>query len=130
MHRSENPIYVFPEMKLRGLVFNSFIHVSGCSQIGRPVLGIYYCSPTFRYMNVEIGRQSIIILFWKQRRRTVSFLGLHKSEPVGFSPALHLQCGEEGGGVGLNGMRRRVGKKKGGRPQVGSYPLSPLFCTG
>jgi hypothetical protein len=25
--------------------------------------------------------------------RTVSFLGIHKSEPyIGFSPALHLQC--------------------------------------
>jgi hypothetical protein len=46
--------------------------------------------------------------------RTVSFLGSHKSEPVGFSTALHLQCDEEGGRVGRNGTRRRVGKKKGG----------------
>jgi hypothetical protein len=51
---TENPIYVFPEMKLRGLVPSSFIHVSvsdfifpgsiclfGCSKIGRLILGIY-----------------------------------------------------------------------------------------
>jgi hypothetical protein len=28
MHCNENPIYVFPEMKLRDLVPNSYIHVS------------------------------------------------------------------------------------------------------
>jgi hypothetical protein len=28
MHCTENPIYVFPEMKLSGLVPNSYIHVS------------------------------------------------------------------------------------------------------
>jgi hypothetical protein len=27
IHSTENPIYVFPEMKLRGLVPNSYIHV-------------------------------------------------------------------------------------------------------
>ncbi len=46
-------------------------------------------------MSVEIGRQNITILFWKQRGCTASFLGIHKWEPViyiGFSPALHLQC--------------------------------------
>jgi|LakMenEpi03Aug12_release.lakeMendotaPanAssembly.Ray.scaffolds.fasta_scaffold198334_1 hypothetical protein len=32
-------------------------------------------------MNVEIGRQILIILFWKYRGRAVSFLGIHKSEP-------------------------------------------------
>jgi hypothetical protein len=45
-------------------------------------------------MNVEIGRQNIIIMFLKLRGRAVSFLGIHKSEPdiyIGFSPALHLQ---------------------------------------
>jgi hypothetical protein len=31
-------------------------------QIGRPVVGIY---KSLRYMNVEIGRQNIIILYWK-----------------------------------------------------------------
>jgi hypothetical protein len=52
----ENPIYVFPEIKLHGLVPNSYIHVSVsslqyifpgsvclfcclCSKIGRPILG-------------------------------------------------------------------------------------------
>ncbi len=28
LHCTENPIYVFPEMKLRGLVHNSYIHLS------------------------------------------------------------------------------------------------------
>jgi hypothetical protein len=56
LHCTENPIYVFPEMKLGGLVSNSYIHVSvsdlytvypgsvclsGCNKIGRPILGIY-----------------------------------------------------------------------------------------
>ncbi len=49
-----------------------------CRKIGRPILGIY--KSLKRYMNVEIGRQNIIILFWKYRGRTVSFLGIHKSE--------------------------------------------------
>jgi hypothetical protein len=45
-------------------------------------------------MSVEIGRQNIIILFWKKGGCTVSFLGIHEWEPDiynGFSPALHLQ---------------------------------------
>jgi hypothetical protein len=48
-------------------------------------------------MNVEIEGQNIIILFWT-KRRAVSFLGIHKLGPniyIGFSPALHLQCGVE-----------------------------------
>ncbi len=32
-------------------------------------------------MNVEIGKQNIITLFWKQGGWAVSFLGTHKSEP-------------------------------------------------
>jgi hypothetical protein len=46
-------------------------------------------------MNVEIGRQNIIILFCKLGGCAVSFLEINKSEPhiyIGFSPALHLQC--------------------------------------
>jgi hypothetical protein len=46
-------------------------------------------------MNVEMGRQNIIILFRKYRGRAVSCLGIIKSEPdiyIGFSPALHLEC--------------------------------------
>ncbi len=44
LHCTLNPIYVFPEMKLHGLVPKSYIHVSVSdfySQIGRPILGIY-----------------------------------------------------------------------------------------
>jgi hypothetical protein len=35
------------------------------AKIGRSILGIYK-SLTDMYMNVDIGRQNIIILFWKQ----------------------------------------------------------------
>jgi hypothetical protein len=52
-HCTENLIYVFPEMKLCGLVPGSYIHVS---------VSDFYIP---RYMNVEIGRQNILILFWK-----------------------------------------------------------------
>ncbi len=53
-HCKENPIYVFPEKKLRGLIPNLYIHLSvsdlyiplsvhlfSFSQIGRPTVGIY-----------------------------------------------------------------------------------------
>ncbi len=50
-------IYVLPEMKLRYLVPNFYIHVS--------VSDLYIPRIAHRYMNVEIGRQNIIVLFWK-----------------------------------------------------------------
>ncbi len=62
-------------MKLRDLVSNStfmylwtiyifpgWICLVGCSKIGRTILRIYV-KTTHRYMNVEIARQKIIILF-------------------------------------------------------------------
>jgi hypothetical protein len=67
---------VFPEMKLRGLNPNSYIHVSVSNlyipKIGLPIwlqhnrqryLGNLYIAHI--YMNVETGRQNIIILFGK-----------------------------------------------------------------
>ncbi len=56
-HRTEKLIYVFPEMKLRGLVPNPYIHVS--------VSNLYIPRIAQRYMNVEIERQNITILYWK-----------------------------------------------------------------
>ncbi len=54
VHCTKNPIYIFPETKLRGLVPNSYINVSvsvlyipriglpiWLQKIGRPILGIY-----------------------------------------------------------------------------------------
>jgi hypothetical protein len=56
IHCTENPIYAFSEMKLHGLIPNSYIQVSvsdlysiftgsvclfGCSKIVRSILGIY-----------------------------------------------------------------------------------------
>ncbi len=53
-HYKQDPIYVFPEMKLHSLVLNFHIHVSvsdlyipmigphiSCSRIDRPIVGIY-----------------------------------------------------------------------------------------
>jgi hypothetical protein len=107
VHCSTNQIYVFPEMKLRALVPKSFIHVSVSNfyipRIGLPMwlqqnknrqtdhMNIFI---TQRYINADLGRKNIIFLFWKLRGCTVSFLGIHKSEPdiyTRFSPALHLQ---------------------------------------
>ncbi len=51
-----------PEMKLRGLVPITYIHV---------IMGVLYIPriglPIFlqQSMNMEIGRQNIVILFWK-----------------------------------------------------------------
>jgi hypothetical protein len=54
LHWAENPIYVFQEMKLAGLISNSYIHVHlsdlyipgillpiWLPKIGSPILGIY-----------------------------------------------------------------------------------------
>jgi hypothetical protein len=37
VHCTENQIYVFPEMKLRGIVPDSYIHVSVSDRIGLPI---------------------------------------------------------------------------------------------
>ncbi len=63
VHCTENSINVSPEMNLRGLILNSFIHVFSCSKIGRPILAIQYINRS--QINVEIGRENIVILFWK-----------------------------------------------------------------
>jgi hypothetical protein len=39
IHRTENPIYVFPEMKLHGLIPNSYIRVS-VSDLCIPRIGL------------------------------------------------------------------------------------------
>jgi hypothetical protein len=97
-------------MKLLGLGPNFYIHVC--------VSDLYFPRIAHRYINVEIWRQNIIILFWKKqgRGRAVSFLGIHKSEPdiyIGFSPALHLQCNELSVLLGI----RRAETKDGGAGQ-------------
>ncbi len=69
-------MYVFPEMKLRGLVPNSYIHVS-VSDLYIPRIGLPIWLQQNRqtnpgnvkishiHINVEIRRQNIIILFWE-----------------------------------------------------------------
>ncbi len=76
----EDPIYVFSEMKLRGFIPNSHIHVcmsdlyiprirpptvSCCSKIGRPNLGIYSIEIAHRYMNGGIGSEDVQFHFWE-----------------------------------------------------------------
>jgi hypothetical protein len=78
-HTAEDPIYVFPEMKLRSLVPNYHIHVSVSTfyipticppillqQIGGQIVGMYNRSQIHECRNWERGR-------------AVSFLGLFVS---------------------------------------------------
>ncbi len=44
-------------------IFPGSVHIFGCSKIDRLILEIY--KKTHRYICVGIGRQNIIILFWK-----------------------------------------------------------------
>jgi hypothetical protein len=76
MHCTENPIYVFSEMKLCCLIPNSYIGVSlsnlYISRIGLPIwqqknrkTDPGNVQIAHRYMNMETVRQDIVILFWK-----------------------------------------------------------------
>ncbi len=70
-------MYIFPEMKLRGLIPNSYIHVSVSDlYISRISLPIWLkqnwqtdpwniCISRSQIHECGIGRQNIIILFWK-----------------------------------------------------------------
>jgi hypothetical protein len=71
----DNPMFVFPEKKLLGLIPNFYIHISvsglyfitigppiSCSQIGRPIVGLYK-SLTDMYMNVEIRTEGRPVSF-------------------------------------------------------------------
>ena len=75
LHCKEDLIYVFPEMKLHGLVPNFHIHVSESdlyiSRIGPPIL-LHQNRQTdprnieisHRYMYVEIGNEAAQFYFW------------------------------------------------------------------
>jgi hypothetical protein len=59
LHRKKDPIYVFPEMKLRGLFPNFQIHVS--------VGDLYIPVNCHRYMDVETGNEATkfqVLKYW------------------------------------------------------------------
>jgi hypothetical protein len=78
---TKNPIYVFPDMKLRGLVPSSYIHVPASDlYIGMPIWLQQNSQTdhgniqiTHRYMTVEIASQNIIILFWNNEAAQFHF---------------------------------------------------------
>jgi hypothetical protein len=69
MHFTQNMKLMFPEMKLCGLVPNFHAHVSVSdlciSTIDPRQTDGGNIQIAHRYMTVNIGRQNIIILFWK-----------------------------------------------------------------
>ncbi len=87
MHCTKNPIYVFPETKLRGLV-----PIFGCSKIGRPIQGI--CKSLIDTCgNWETEHYNSVLEIMRPQS---SNSGIRKSEPdiyvyIGFSLALHLR---------------------------------------
>ncbi len=68
-HCTENPICVFPDMKLRGLVPKSYIHVSVSDLYNPRIAPHISCSKIDRsivwHMNVEIGTVAAQFLFWE-----------------------------------------------------------------
>jgi hypothetical protein len=78
VHCKEDPIYDYQQMKLRDIVPNFHIHVSGkdlyiptisppppifCSKIGGPIVGIYKIA--HRYINVDFGNETVQLHFWE-----------------------------------------------------------------
>jgi hypothetical protein len=73
-HCKEDPIYVFPEMKLHGLVpnFHIYVSVNGLyiPMIGPPIFGSKIGGPVWGYiahrnMNVEIEKEAMQFHFWE-----------------------------------------------------------------
>ncbi len=90
MYCTENLNYVFPKMKLRDLVPNSYIQVSVTDRSWEYI----NCSQIHECGNWETEHNYSV--FVNNLDCAVSLLRIHKSEPVifiGLSQDLHLQCG-------------------------------------
>jgi hypothetical protein len=105
LHCKDNTIYVFLFWELHGLSPNFHIHVS-VSDLYIPRIGPHnflaaeYKDRSWKYIKLS---QTFECRNWETEHYnsvleiTVSFLGIYKWEPdiyIGFSPALHLQCGD------------------------------------
>ncbi len=97
------PISTF--MCLRAIyIFPGALHIILCSRIGRSILEYINLSQIYGCRNWETEYYDSVLEI------TVSILGIHKWEPdiyIGFSPALHLQCGDDAEEDWDEGKRRK-----------------------
>jgi hypothetical protein len=96
MHCTQNPIYVFPEIKLRGFISNSYMHMHFIYSQDWSAYLAAANRQIWVYLNLsqirECGHYNFVL---EITRPHIFILGIHKSELniyIGFSPALHLQC--------------------------------------
>ncbi len=65
LHYNENPSYVFPEKKLRGVSPISAFMCLSVIYIFPGSVHLFFCSRIGRHMNVEIETEAAQFLFWE-----------------------------------------------------------------